>query len=106
MGEIPHLQAAVSRLRSKKAGNSYPFEILNISADDDRTALVFLIERMNLPGIHTWDEKGRDNPVASLYNVRGLPSSYLLDADGVIKMRDVPVSELVQAIESVAKKTR
>lgn len=95
MGEIPHLQAAVSRLSGK------PFEILSVSVDDEREALMAILRSRPVPGTQTWDEKGGENPVAELYNVHRLPTWYLIDADGVIRHRDPDPANLAQIVESV-----
>lgn len=94
VGEIPHLKAAVSRLKDK------PFEILAISLDDSREALAQTLKAFKPPGIHTWDEAGRENPVAKRYNVIGLPRWYLIGPDGVIRARDPFGDKLVPAVEA------
>ncbi len=99
MGEIPHLKAAVSRLKNK------PFEILAISLDDDRHDLVSVIKGAKVPGIHTWESTGWDeNPVRNLYNVQNMPTWYLIDATGVIRARDPLGSELIPAVEAILAK--
>ena len=100
MGEIPHLQAAVSRLKDK------PFEILAVSCDDLKEDLVDVIKRRKAPGIHTWSEEGSENPVASLYNIRNYPTWYLVDGDGVIRARDPFGDALIPAIEKALKRSR
>ncbi len=104
MGEIPHLQAAVSRLTSLRKNSTPEFAVLNVSGDDEREALAKVIKEKDVPGIHTWDAKGRSNPILEQYNIRGFPTNYVLDADGVIRKRDVPAPELVSAIKALAKR--
>jgi len=84
----------VSRLSGK------PFEILAVSVDDERSELVRLLENKKPPGIHTWDAKGRENPVAELYNVYGLPTWYVIDGKGIIRHRDPDPDQLVTVIEA------
>lgn len=96
LGELPHLTEAAAKL--SQAGK--PFEILAVSVDDDRGALMAAIQERKAPGIQTWDEKGSDNPVAELYNVRGLPTWYLIDANGVIRERDPEAEKLVAIVSS------
>jgi thiol-disulfide isomerase/thioredoxin len=96
VGEIPHLQSIVSRLAGK------PFEILWVSVDDEREAVEGLLRIRKAPGIQTWDSKGQDNPVAGLYNVRRLPTWYLIDRNGAIKVRDPDPEKLQAMIESLA----
>lgn len=97
--EIPRLQEASVEL----AGS--PFELLAVSVDRERRALLNTLETLRPPGIQTWDLKGADNPVAALYNVRQYPTSFLLDADGVIRARHVPADQLVEMVRAVLPKT-
>ena len=98
MGEVPHLQAAVSRLKGK------PFEILAVSLDDERDDLVKMIKRREIPGIQTWDAGGWDgNPVRKRYNVHDIPTWYLIDATGIIRMRDPLGEALVPAVEAMLR---
>lgn len=95
MGEIPHLQAAVSRFQGK------PFEILTVSADTDRQALINVVETMSLPGIHLWDGMRKEGPVYKLYNVRNIPAWFLIDDQGVIRKRNFDGKELIAAVEAI-----
>lgn len=85
----------MSRLKGK------PFEILAISLDDDRDALVDMIKRAKVPGLHTWVPiEWDDHPVRQLYNVQSMPSWFLIDAKGVIRARDPFGKELIPAVEA------
>ncbi len=88
----------MSRLKDK------PFEILAVSLDDERHALTHMLEHMKIPGIHTWDDKGRENPIAERYNVLSLPTWYLIDEKGVIRARDPFGDALIPAAEAILKK--
>ncbi len=82
-----------------------PFQILSVSVDDDRGALVEFLEKIEFPGIHTWEEEGSANPVARLYNVQELPTSYLIDHNGVIRARDIDPDQLVTTVERMLEKS-
>lgn len=90
--EIPRLQSAKAKLTGR------PFEILSISVDAERETLDFFLKTRPMPGILTWDEKGEDNPVAELYNVHGLPTWYLIDAEGIIRARDPDSDRLAETV--------
>lgn len=85
----------MSRLKGK------PFEILAISLDDIRELLVHVVDEQKIPGIQTWEESGRENRIAELYNANALPVWYLLDEKGVIRARDPFGDKLIPAIEGV-----
>ena len=95
MGEIPHLQAAVSRLKGK------PFEILFVSLDDTREELTTFLGATKPPGVHTYDMNRGESPTAILYNVEYLPTKYLIDPKGVIVARDPDVETLAETVEKI-----
>ncbi len=92
---MAHLRAAGSRLQDK------PFLILSVSLDDTKAALERLVNALEVPGIQIWDEAGRDNPIADLYNARALPVWYLIDAQGVIRARNPFGERLLPEIEAI-----
>ena len=96
IAEVPQLKKAVERFKGQ-------FEILSISCDDDRGALKSMLRNQPLPGIHTWDQKDGQNPIAKTYNVQGFPTWYLLDAEGVIRAKDPLGKELIPAIEQALR---
>ncbi len=97
MGELPHLQAAVSRFKGK------PFEILAISVDSTKSAPARMVRSKRMPGIQTWDVAGPENPVANLYNCQAYPTWYLIDANGVIRARDPFGAKLAPAVEAALR---
>lgn len=97
VAEIPNLAAAADKLKAENK----PFEILAVSVDEDRGALEAVVKSKKAPGIQTWSEKGGENPAARLYNVRGLPTWYLIDQKGVIRRRDPAGEELVTAVNEI-----
>jgi len=98
LGEIPHLKDAVKHFSGK------PFEILGVSLDDFEEMLTATIEHNKLPGVHTWEEAGRENAVATLYNAQVLPTWYLIDDKGVIRARDTFGDALIPAVEKLLSK--
>jgi len=95
IAEIPTLQKAVERFKDK------PFVILAVSLNDTKREVKEFVKQAEFPGIHTWDEKGPDNPASVLYNAEMLPTWYLVDAKGIIRARDPFHEKLIPAIESV-----
>ena len=85
----------MSRLKGK------PFEIVAVSVDDQREILAEMVRSKRIPGINTWDEGGSENPVAELYNIRSLPTWYLIDDKGVIRARDPFGDKLIVAVETL-----
>jgi len=96
IGEIPKLTAAAERFKGK-------FDILAVSADDNRDAIKSLGKSIKLPGIQTWDMQGDSYPVVEKYNIQGFPTWYLLDAQGIIRAKDPLGAKLIPAIEAAMK---
>ncbi|MBI4719525.1 MAG: TlpA family protein disulfide reductase [Planctomycetes bacterium] len=96
--EIPHLQAAAAHFAGQ------PFEILGIGMDNDRQALENVLRSHKVPGTHTWDPRGGENPIGKLYNVRGYPTWFLLDDKGVIRKRTLKGPQLIAAVEELLPK--
>lgn len=95
VAEIPELKKAVERFKGK------PFVILAVSLNDTRKEVIDFVKKSGFPGIHTWDEKGPDNPVSIRYNAEILPTWYLVDGKGIIRARDPFHEKLIPAIEAV-----
>jgi len=92
VSEIPHLRQAYVKLQSE----SRPFEMLNVSLDEDESGLKAFVRKAEMPGVHTWEWKDGGNPVARQYNVFGLPAWFLIDDKGVIRARN-PFGEKLEA---------
>ena len=79
----------------------HPFEILSVSVDDDPESVRRLVKAFKAPGIHTWDEKGPENPVANLYAVQQYPSWFLIDQKGIIRARDSFGDMLIKTVRGL-----
>jgi len=60
------------------------FEVFSVSLDNKKDAWVNAIKKQALPWTHGSDLKGWDCKVAQLYAVEGLPTTFLVDEQGVI----------------------
>ncbi len=102
MGLVPHHRALVKRLKGK------PFVLLGVNGDDDRdqAAKAMAAEGMTWPSI--WNG-GQTGGVVAKFGVRSWPTLYLIDAEGVIRYRNIYFATLDKAVdklvaEAVAKK--
>ena len=76
-------------------------EIINISLDNSRADWQKAIKTDGLPGYHSSELNGFDNSIAGKYNVRAVPSSYLLDCKGdVLLINPDQVSFIENTIQS------
>jgi thiol-disulfide isomerase/thioredoxin len=82
------------------------FEILAVNLDKDRELADRFLQEMEVNFIVAFDEKGES---ASDYKLRGMPSSYLIDRDGIVHashigFRDNDKASLEQAIKNLLSK--
>lgn len=97
IGEIPHLKEAAKTFDEER------FVILGVSLDSDPGQLRQTVAAFQIPGIQTWEDTGRDNPVAKTYNAQLLPTWYVLDKGGIIRARDPFGARLLPVIEEAMK---
>jgi peroxiredoxin len=77
-------------------------ELYMVSVDDDKLAWTQAIKEDGLNCINVGDMKGSISAV-NKYNIRVLPSNYLLDKEGQILAKDLAGPALGQALKSVLK---
>ncbi|QEC42085.1 redoxin domain-containing protein [Pseudobacter ginsenosidimutans] len=83
-----------------KAFNKYKdkgFTLLSVSLDDEKGKEKWLeaIKKDGLPWQQVCDLKGRDNEVAKLYGIKGIPQSVLVGPDGVILAKNLRGDDLL-----------
>src|SRR6266702_3492270 len=95
----PHERSLVSRLADK------PFVIVGVNSDADREKLKETLKEEKITWRSFWNgEKGTSGPISTEWNVRGWPTLYLIDADGVIRHKflgnpgDRKMDEFVDAL--------
>jgi len=76
VGEVPHL------LDAYKQHHDQGFEIVGISLDKDKESLLGFIEKNGMTWPQYLDE---DRSVRDRFQVRGIPTMYLLDREGVLR---------------------
>lgn len=86
--------------------NRYPadkFVIIGVSLDMDKSKArmkrVITDNKLDYP--IPYDGKGWRNAVSSLYGVRSIPATFILDADGVIVDRNKRGKELIQLLDKL-----
>jgi thiol-disulfide isomerase/thioredoxin len=88
---IPHERELVK----KHAGQ--PFVFLGISADTDRNRLRDFLREQGMTWPNAFD--GPDGPIQQLYQITYFPTIFVLDAEGVIRDKDVRGPDLERAVE-------
>jgi hypothetical protein len=79
----PHERSLVKRLANR------PFALIGINSDQDRDALKKVLEAEKITWRSFWNGGSTSGPISTAWRVRGWPTIYILDANGVIRARDV-----------------
>ena len=92
----PHERSLVSQLSDK------PFAIIGVNSDDDLDQIRETVKRKNITWRSFWNgEEGTGGPISTAWRVRGWPTIYILDGEGVIRFKNVRGDELDRAIETL-----
>ncbi|MFT5302689.1 MAG: hypothetical protein ACI87E_001394 [Mariniblastus sp.] len=87
----PHERSLVKQLAGK------PFAIVGVNSDRDREVLKKVLDEKNL----TWRSFWGGQAIAKEWNVKGWPTTYVLDAEGVIRYKGARGAKLDAAIETL-----
>lgn len=83
--ENPNIVSAYNKYKKAKFKGAKGFEIFSVSLDGDKARWKAAIKQDGLVwDYHVSDLKKWKNMAAQSYGVRSIPSSFLIDADGVI----------------------
>jgi len=95
MAMVPHERSLVKRLEGK------PFALVGVNRDESREAL------KKCEGKHgmTWRSffDGQEGPISKRYNVKSMPTIYVLDVKGVIRHKGVRGEALDRAVDWLLK---
>ena len=94
IAEIPNVKKAYEKYKDQK------FQIIGISLDRSLEPLEAYIEKEALGWLHYWDKSRK---VSTLYKVRGIPSTFLIDGEGVIRKTNLRGHALEHAVVALVK---
>ena len=77
------------------------FEIVGISLDRDRASFDKYIDKNNMDWPQFYDGKFWQNEVATLYGVKSIPATYLIDKRGKIRYKSLRGSQLESAVKEL-----
>ena len=81
-GEVPNVVAAYKKLHDKG------FEIIGISLDQDKDALLAFIKSNNMTWPQYFDGKGWENAISHKNGVDSIPAMWLIDKQGKIATKE------------------
>ncbi len=77
------------------------FRVYQVSADTSKAAWIKAVQEQQLPWISVCDFMGEASPMLKSYNVRKLPSNYLIDSKGNIIAKDLYSDALEDKLEEL-----
>jgi thiol-disulfide isomerase/thioredoxin len=92
---VPHQRALVKRLEGQ------PFALLGVNVDDNREALQKVEAAQQIPWRSWFD--GRGGPIGKQWNIRFLPTLFVLDAKGVIRYKGLRDGDLDLAVDKLLR---
>ena len=94
MGEVPLLKELYAHYQDQG------LIVVGISLDDEMKPLQEMVRSKGIswPQIHDADES-----LVKLFNVKGTPTYYLIDREGKIAAKDIPMKKLGGAIDELLK---
>ncbi len=95
VSELPNVQNTYSNYHDDG------FEIIGISLDKDRTRLEKFIEKNDLPWPQYFDGKGWKNKISTRFDIYSIPSTFLVDGEGIVRYANLRGSALKYAVEDL-----
>ena len=95
MGEVPLLKELYAKYLDQGVA------VVGISLDDEVKPVQEMVASKGMlwPQIHDADQS-----LVKLFNVKGTPTYYLIDREGKIAAKDIPMKKLAGAIDDLLKK--
>jgi thiol-disulfide isomerase/thioredoxin len=81
MQMVPAEVKLAERMKAK------PFALIGINGDSNRNDAKQAVQKENISWPSFWDKNGSDGAIPSAWNVRGWPTIFVLDANGVIQLK-------------------
>ena len=97
MAEVPHEREMAERYKGK------PFALLGVDCDSDKAAALKVMAQEKITWPNWNDGDPGEGPIAQRYHVRGFPSTYTIDARGIIRHINELGSGLDKAVDGLLK---
>ena len=91
----PHERSLVKRLEGQ------PFALIGINSDRDREALKKVMKKQGITWRSFWNGGSTQGPISAAWNVRGWPTIYVLDHNGVIRYKNVRGEKMDVAVDAL-----
>ena len=95
MGEVPLLKELYAQYEDQGV------VFIGVSLDEDQKKLEEMVASKGI----SWPQvRDADGSLVMLFNIKGTPTYYLLDRDGKIAAKRIPIEKLSSAITDLLKK--
>ena len=95
----PHERSLVARMKDE------PFALIGINSDRDKTALKQVMKKENITWRSFWNgPMGTSGPISKAWGVRGWPTIYVLDDQGIIRYKNVRGASMDKAVDALVGK--
>ena len=96
----PHERSLVETYRDA------PFALIGVNSDKDREEARATVKEENLPWRSFWNgPEGTYGPISRAWNVWSWPTLYLIDAEGVIRFKNLRGEALDRALAQLIAET-
>ena len=77
------------------------FRVYQVSFDTSKATWIKAVQEQKLPWVSVCDFRGQASPIMGVYNVRSLPSNYLIDRNGRIVAKNVYSDALEEQLKKI-----
>lgn len=77
------------------------FRVYQVSFDTSKATWIKAVQEQKLPWVSVCDFRGQASPIMGVYNVRSLPSNYLIDREGRIVAKNIYSDALEQELAKI-----
>ena len=92
----PHERSLVEELKDE------PFALIGVNSDDDKEYLATRLEEEKITWRSFWNgPEGTRGPISAKWGVRGWPTIYVLDHEGVIRHKGVRGHAMDEAVDAL-----
>ena len=95
MAMVPQERAMVERFEGK------PFAMLGINGDQDGATAKRAVRELQINWRSWWDAGAKKEPISTTWNVRGWPTTYVIDHNGIIRYENLKGKLLEEAVEQL-----
>jgi|SRR5712671_3987811 len=95
---IPHERSLVAKLADQ------PFTLLGVNSDKDRDETRQKLAEEKMTWRSFFDGGSTNGPIATAWNISGWPTTYVIDAEGIIRHKNLRDQEAEEAITALLAK--